>query len=207
MNRVGIGIDVHAFASGRKLIIGGVEIPHEKGLEGHSDADALAHAIADALLGAAALGDIGKFYPDTDMEFKNMDSMVILREVAARLRTMGATISNVDATVIAQAPKLAPHIPSMQAMLAGQSRYFFDPGGRQGDDQRAHRIYRPQRGHCCHRRCQRGNVECYVSAILQHADPAQRGFRPVESAAGRHLHLRADGLQLRAHRQSAGVHV
>jgi 2-C-methyl-D-erythritol 2,4-cyclodiphosphate synthase len=118
MNRVGIGIDVHAFASGRKLIIGGVNIPHDQGLEGHSDADVLAHAIADALLGAAALGDIGKFYPDTDMKFKNMDSMVILRDVAARLRTLGATISNVDATVIAQAPKLAPHIQHMQAAIA-----------------------------------------------------------------------------------------
>ena len=91
MNRVGIGIDVHRFAAGRKLIIGGVEIPHEQGLEGHSDADVLAHAIADALLGAAALGDIGKFYPPSEMKFKNMDSMVIVRECAERVRQAGGT--------------------------------------------------------------------------------------------------------------------
>ncbi len=118
MNRVGIGIDVHAFAKGRRLVIGGVEIPHDQGLEGHSDADVLAHAIADALLGAMALGDIGKFYPDTDMKFKDMDSQIILRDVAAKLRSLGATIANVDATVVAQEPKLAPHIAAMQSTLA-----------------------------------------------------------------------------------------
>ena len=117
MNRVGIGIDVHRFTAGRKLIIGGVEIPHEKGLEGHSDADALAHAIADALLGAAALGDIGKFYPDTDMKFKGMDSMIILRDVAARFQKLGAKIANIDAAIVAQVPKLSPHIPKMQEMI------------------------------------------------------------------------------------------
>jgi 2-C-methyl-D-erythritol 2,4-cyclodiphosphate synthase len=118
MNRVGIGIDVHRFAAGRKLILGGVEIPHEKGLEGHSDADVLAHAIADALLGAAALGDIGKFYPPSDVKFKNMDSMVIVRECAERLRQAGGRINNIDAVIIAQAPKLSPHIPKMQEILA-----------------------------------------------------------------------------------------
>ena len=97
MNRVGIGIDVHRFVAGRKLIMGGVEVPSERGLEGHSDADVLAHAIADALLGAVALGDIGKFYPDTDMKLKNMDSMIIIRDVAAKLREIGARINNVDA--------------------------------------------------------------------------------------------------------------
>ena len=117
MNRVGIGIDVHRFAAGRKLILGGVEIPHEKGLEGHSDADALAHAIADALLGAVALGDIGKFYPDTDMKFKGMDSMIILRDVAAKLQKLGAKIANIDAAIVAQVPKLSPHIPKMQEIL------------------------------------------------------------------------------------------
>lgn len=117
MNRVGIGIDVHRFAAGRKLILGGVHVPHEYGLEGHSDADVLAHAIADALLGAAALGDIGKFYPDTDMKFKNMDSMVILRDVADKLRKLSATISNIDAALVAQAPKLSPHIPKMQEII------------------------------------------------------------------------------------------
>ena len=118
MNRVGIGIDVHRFAPNRKLVIGGVTIPHEFGLEGHSDADVLAHAIADGLLGAAALGDIGKFYPDTDMKFKNMDSMIILRDVAAKLGEMGAHIVNVDAALVAPAPKLSPHIPKMQEIIA-----------------------------------------------------------------------------------------
>jgi 2-C-methyl-D-erythritol 2,4-cyclodiphosphate synthase len=118
MNRVGIGIDVHRFASGRKLIIGGVTIPHNQGLEGHSDADVLAHAIADALLGAVALGDIGKFYPDTDMKFKNMDSMIILRDVAAKLGELEAAIINIDAALVAQAPKLSPHIPEMQRTMA-----------------------------------------------------------------------------------------
>jgi 2-C-methyl-D-erythritol 2,4-cyclodiphosphate synthase len=118
MNRVGIGVDVHQFAEGRKLIMGGVEVPHTHGLEGHSDADVLAHAVADALLGAMALGDIGKFYPPSDMKFKGMDSMVIVRECADRVRQSGARINNVDAMIIAQAPKLAPHIPKMQDILA-----------------------------------------------------------------------------------------
>jgi len=118
MNRVGIGIDVHRFATGRKCIIGGVEIPHTHGLEGHSDADVLAHAIADALLGAAALGDIGKFYPPSDAKWNNMDSMVIVRECAERVRKAGGRISNIDAAIIAESPKLSPHIPKMQEMLS-----------------------------------------------------------------------------------------
>ncbi len=118
MNRVGIGIDVHRFAAGRKLIIGGVEIPHTHGLEGHSDADVLAHAIADALLGALALGDIGKFYPPSDMKFKDMDSLVIVRECAERVRKAGGRINNVDAMIVAQQPMLSPHIPKMQEVLA-----------------------------------------------------------------------------------------
>jgi 2-C-methyl-D-erythritol 2,4-cyclodiphosphate synthase len=118
MNRVGIGIDVHRFAAGRKCIIGGVEIPHTHGLEGHSDADVLAHAIADALLGAAALGDIGKFYPPSDMKWKNMDSMVIVRECAERVRKAGGRLNNIDAAIVAEAPKLSPHIPKMQEVLA-----------------------------------------------------------------------------------------
>ena len=118
MNRVGIGIDVHRFAAGRKCNIGGVEIPHDVGLEGHSDADVLAHAIADALLGAAALGDIGKYYPPSDMKFKDLNSMVIVRECAERVRKAGGRINNVDAMIIAQAPKMAPHIPKMQEILA-----------------------------------------------------------------------------------------
>jgi 2-C-methyl-D-erythritol 2,4-cyclodiphosphate synthase len=118
MNRVGIGIDVHRFADGRKLILGGVEIPHTQGLEGHSDADALAHAVADALLGAAALGDIGKFYPPGDPQCKGMDSMIIVRECAERVRAAGGSINNVDVMVVAQVPKLAPHIARMQETVA-----------------------------------------------------------------------------------------
>jgi 2-C-methyl-D-erythritol 2,4-cyclodiphosphate synthase len=118
MNRVGIGIDVHRFAAGRKCIIGGVEIPHDVGLEGHSDADVLAHAIADALLGAAALGDIGKFYPPSDMKFKDMNSLLIVRECAERVRRAGGRVNNVDAMIVAQAPKMAPHIPKMQEIMA-----------------------------------------------------------------------------------------
>jgi 2-C-methyl-D-erythritol 2,4-cyclodiphosphate synthase len=118
MNRVGIGIDVHPFVPGRKLIIGGVTVPYDAGLAGHSDADVLAHAVADALLGALALGDIGNFYPPGDPKCKDMDSMVIVRECADRVRQAGGRINNVDTMIIAQAPKLAPHIPAMQANLA-----------------------------------------------------------------------------------------
>jgi 2-C-methyl-D-erythritol 2,4-cyclodiphosphate synthase len=119
MNRVGIGIDVHPFAPQRKCIIGGVDIPHPVGLAGHSDADVLAHAIADALLGAAALGDIGRYYPPTDNRWKDINSLLILRECAERLRQAGGRINNVDAMIIAQAPRMAPHIPAMQQNLAG----------------------------------------------------------------------------------------
>ncbi len=118
MNRVGIGVDVHQFVEGRRCVIGGVEVPHTHGLAGHSDADVLAHAIADALLGAAALGDIGVFYPPSDMKYKDMDSMVIVRECAGRVREAGGRINNVDAMIVAQAPKLAPYIPMMRATLA-----------------------------------------------------------------------------------------
>jgi 2-C-methyl-D-erythritol 2,4-cyclodiphosphate synthase len=116
--RVGQGFDVHAFAENRKLILGGVEIPYEQGLLGHSDADVLLHAICDAMLGAAGLGDIGKHYPDTDAKFKNIDSRELLRDVAAQIRSLGWQIGNVDATLIAQAPKMAPHIPAMKLNIA-----------------------------------------------------------------------------------------
>ncbi|CAG9171904.1 2-C-methyl-D-erythritol 2,4-cyclodiphosphate synthase [Cupriavidus respiraculi] len=116
--RVGQGYDVHALVPGRKLVLGGVEIPHDRGLLGHSDADALLHAVTDALFGAAALGDIGRHFPDTDPQFAGADSRVLLREAVKRVREAGFEVANVDATVIAQAPKLAPHIPAMVANLA-----------------------------------------------------------------------------------------
>jgi 2-C-methyl-D-erythritol 4-phosphate cytidylyltransferase/2-C-methyl-D-erythritol 2,4-cyclodiphosphate synthase len=116
--RIGEGWDVHALVAGRPLILGGVRVPHDKGLAGHSDADALAHAITDALLGAAALGDIGRHFPDTDAAFAGADSMRLLAEAAQRVRAAGYQIGNVDSTVIAQAPKLAPHIPAMCRRLA-----------------------------------------------------------------------------------------
>ena len=116
--RVGEGWDVHALVPGRPLIIGGVRIPHTMGLLGHSDADVLLHAITDALLGAAGLGDIGRHFPDTDERFKGADSSVLLAEAARRVRAAGFDIGNVDSTVIAQAPKLAPHIGAMCESIA-----------------------------------------------------------------------------------------
>jgi len=120
--RIGQGFDVHQLVEGRKLIIGGVEIPYGKGLLGHSDADVLLHAISDALLGAVALGDIGKHFADTDAKFKNIDSRVLLREVLHMVREQGFRVGNVDATIIAQAPKMAPHIPQMVAHIAADLR-------------------------------------------------------------------------------------
>ena len=116
--RIGHGYDVHRLVEGRRLILGGVDIPYEKGLLGHSDADVLLHAIADALLGAAALGDIGQLFPDTDKKYEGADSLILLQRVATRIYCEGYAISNVDATVIAQAPKLAPHIQKMRANIA-----------------------------------------------------------------------------------------
>jgi 2-C-methyl-D-erythritol 2,4-cyclodiphosphate synthase len=116
--RIGEGWDIHALVEGRKLILGGVEIPYSKGLLGHSDADALLHAITDALLGAAAMGDIGTLFPDTDVQFKGADSTVLLAEAARQVRERGYAINNVDSTVIAQAPKLAPYITAMRARIA-----------------------------------------------------------------------------------------
>ncbi len=116
--RIGHGYDVHRLVEGRKLILGGVDIPYEKGLLGHSDADVLAHAVADALLGAAALGDIGKLFPDTDPAFAGADSLKLLEQVVVHLKENGYTVGNIDATVLAQRPKLSPHIPLMREKLA-----------------------------------------------------------------------------------------
>ena len=116
--RIGIGYDVHPLAAGRPLRLGGVDIPHHAGLAGHSDGDALLHAVADALLGAAAMGDLGGHFPDTDPQFKGADSRELLREVARRVREAGWAPSNVDCTVIAQQPRLAPHISAMRQNLA-----------------------------------------------------------------------------------------
>lgn len=116
--RIGHGYDVHRLTEGRRLILGGVEVPYEKGLLGHSDADVLTHAVMDALLGAAALGDIGKLFPDSDPAYEGADSLALLREVGKRLRAEGFEIGNLDSTVIAQAPKLAPHIQRMRANIA-----------------------------------------------------------------------------------------
>lgn len=116
--RIGSGFDVHQLVAGRKLIIGGVEIAYDKGLLGHSDADVLLHAICDALLGAAALGDIGRHFSDADARYKNIDSRILLREVARMVANAGFRIGNVDATIIAQAPKMAPHIAVMVENIA-----------------------------------------------------------------------------------------
>ena len=116
--RIGHGYDVHRLVEGRKLILGGVEIPWEKGLDGHSDADVLTHAVMDALLGAAAMGDIGKLFPDTDDRFLGISSMELLAEVGSRLRAAGYAVGNIDATVIAQRPKLAPYIDAMRKEIA-----------------------------------------------------------------------------------------
>jgi 2-C-methyl-D-erythritol 2,4-cyclodiphosphate synthase len=116
--RIGQGFDVHALVRGRSLIIGGVTIPYERGLDGHSDADVLLHAVTDALLGAAALGDIGSHFPDSDPQFRGADSRALLREVVKRVTDAGFSIVNVDSTIIAQAPRMAPHIAQMVANIA-----------------------------------------------------------------------------------------
>lgn len=117
-NRVGIGYDVHPLVSGRRLVLGGVEIPHDKGLEGHSDADALLHAIVDAILGALGERDIGTFFPNTDPQWKNVASTVFLKEAAFQVSRVQGRIVNIDATVIAQEPKIGPHIDAMKAQIA-----------------------------------------------------------------------------------------
>jgi 2-C-methyl-D-erythritol 2,4-cyclodiphosphate synthase len=116
--RIGNGFDVHPLVPGRKLMLGGVNVPHDRGLDGHSDADVLLHAIADALLGALALGDLGAHFPDTDPRWKSVDSRVLLRQVAALAWEQGWRVENIDTTVIAQSPKLAPHVSQMRANIA-----------------------------------------------------------------------------------------
>ena len=126
MIRIGHGFDVHQFATGRRCVIGGVEIPHDKGLDGHSDADVLLHAVCDALLGAAGLGDIGKHFPNTDERYRGIDSRELLRHVVALLRGKHWAIVNIDATVIAEAPKLAPHIKQMCDNIAADCNLLCD---------------------------------------------------------------------------------
>jgi len=120
--RMGTGYDVHRLVEGRKLIIGGVDIPYEKGLLGHSDADVLLHAVCDALLGAAGLGDIGKHFPDTDLRFKGISSLKLLGEVGRLLDEKGFRVNNIDATIVAEQPKMAPHIAAMAANIAAAVR-------------------------------------------------------------------------------------
>ena len=117
MNRVGIGYDVHPLIAGRKLFLGGIELAHDKGLEGHSDADVLIHALADAVLGALGAGDIGHHFPNTDERWRGVSSLVFLREIRALLEKRGAVLENIDASVIAEAPKIAPHLDKMKAAL------------------------------------------------------------------------------------------
>ena len=116
--RIGHGYDAHQFTAGRPLILGGVDIPHDKGLAAHSDGDAVIHALCDALLGAAALGDIGSYFPDTDPEFKNIDSRILLRKIASMLTEQSYGVCNADITILAQAPRMSPHITAMRSILA-----------------------------------------------------------------------------------------
>ena len=117
--RVGCGWDIHPMVAGRKLILGGLEIPHHKGLQGHSDSDAVVHAICDALLGAMGEGDLGRHYPSSDQRFKNISSLKLLEDVVQKLRAKGYRLANVDSTIIAQAPRLSPHLAAMQKIIAG----------------------------------------------------------------------------------------
>lgn len=151
--RIGHGYDVHRLVPGRKLILGGVEVPFEKGLDGHSDADVLVHAVMDAMLGAAALGDIGKLFPDNDDAYLGADSMELLKKVRDVLRAHGWKIGNLDATVIAQRPKLAPYIDTMRSNIAdgaGDGRLECQ---RQGNDGGTARLYGKRRGNRGARPC------------------------------------------------------
>ena len=145
--RIGQGFDVHALVAGRKLVIGGVEIPHEKGLAGHSDADVLIHAVCDALLGAAGLGDIGTHFPDSDSRYKDIDSRKLLFEVRQLVRERGFRVVNVDATIIAQAPRMAPHIPAMRANIAADLGIGAEAVNVKAKTDGEARLRRPRRGH------------------------------------------------------------
>ena len=144
--RIGHGYDVHRLVAGRKLILGGVEVPFEKGLDGHSDADVLVHAVMDAMLGAAALGDIGKLFPDNDDAYLGADSIELLKKVRDVLRAHGWRLGNLDATVIAQRPKLAPFIDTMRSNIADALETDVSKHQRQGDDGGAARLYGKRRG-------------------------------------------------------------
>ncbi len=147
--RIGHGFDVHAFGGEGPIIIGGVRIPYEKGLLAHSDGDVALHALTDALLGAAALGDIGKLFPDTDPAFKGADSRELLREAWRRIQAKGYTLGNVDVTIIAQAPKMLPHIPQMRVFYRGRSRLPYGRRQRESDHHREAGLHRPREGIAC----------------------------------------------------------
>ena len=140
--RIGHGYDIHQLVAGRPLVLGGVHVPSDVGLDGHSDADVLTHAIIDALLGAAALGDIGALFPDTDAAYKGADSIGLLKAVMSRVREAGYTVGNVDATVVLQRPKLRPHIDAMRDELAAALGRGHLAGVGQGDDRRGHGLRR-----------------------------------------------------------------
>jgi 2-C-methyl-D-erythritol 2,4-cyclodiphosphate synthase len=127
--RIGTGLDVHALVAGRRLVIGGVHVPYDRGLEGHSDADVLLHAIGDAILGALALGDLGRHFPDSDTRWKDADSRALLRHIAGLMRERGFAVGNVDATIVAQAPRLAPHVDAMRANVAADLACTLDDVG------------------------------------------------------------------------------
>ena len=141
--RTGLGIDSHRFAAGRRFVLGGVEIPHDRGLDGHSDADVLAHAITDAILGAASMGDIGTHFPDTDERWRGADSIELLREIVRRVAAEGWRVEHVDATVMLERPKLAPHREAIMARLTRGGRRV---GAREGDDRREDGLRRPRGG-------------------------------------------------------------
>ena len=146
MNRVGIGYDVHPLVEGRKLFLGGIELAHDKGLEGHSDADVLIHALADAVLGALGAGDIGHHFPNTDERWRGVSSLVFLEQIRGLLKERGAVLENVDASVIAEAPKIAPHLEKMKDKIGAALGISAGTGQFEGDDERKAGLCRSRRG-------------------------------------------------------------